>query len=83
MVNRGRQRAIKAKKGRRGGEGREGDDRGLNDGGMKGSGGQQVLEETAVALATQLSWRPDSANKGGVERRDEEKEEERGNNRGM
>lgn len=32
---------------------------------MKGSGGQQVLEEAAVAVATQLSRRPDSANRGG------------------
>lgn len=47
---------------------------------MKGSGGQQVLEEeeAAVALATQLSRGPDSANRGGKEgRKDEEGREEK------
>jgi len=65
-VNRGRQRAVRGTEGGGGGgQGGEGDDGGLNDGGMKGSGGQQVLEEAAVAVATQLSRRPDSANRGG------------------
>ena len=66
LVNRGRQRAVGSAEGGGGGGrgGREGDDGGLNDGGMKRSGGQQVLEEAAVAVATQLSRRPDSANRG-------------------
>lgn len=60
LVNRGRQRAVRGTEGGGGGgQGGEGDDGGLSDGGMKGSGGQQVLEEAAVAVATQLSRRPD------------------------
>lgn len=52
LVNRGRQRAVRGTEGGRGVGGKEGDDGGLNDGGMKGGGGQQVLEEAAVAVAT-------------------------------
>lgn len=67
LVDRGWKRPIKAtvRVVGGGGERGKGDNRGLNDGGMKGNGGQQVLEEAAVAMATQLSWRPDSANRGG------------------
>lgn len=57
---------------------KEGDDGGLNKGGMKGSGGQQVLQEAAVAVATQLSRRPDSANRGGGGGRKDEGGRKRG-----
>lgn len=76
----GRQGAIRGTEGGDGGgKGGEGDDGGLNDGGVKGGGGQQVLEEAAVAVATQLSWRPDSAKqrREGVRSRGEDEERRR------
>ncbi|TNN74727.1 hypothetical protein EYF80_015045 [Liparis tanakae] len=78
LVHGGRQRAVRGTEGGGGGgQGGEGDDGGLSDGGMKGSGGQQVLEEAAVAVATQLSRRPDSANRGGREGRRSGRQERR------
>lgn len=67
LVNRGWQRAITVTEGGRGGRRGQGevDYGGLNDRGVKGRGGKQVLEEAVVAVATQLSWWPDSAKRGG------------------
>lgn len=76
----GRQGAVRGTEGGGGGgKGGEGDDGGLNDGGVEGSRGQQVLEEAAVAVATQLSWRPDSAKqrREGVRSRGEDEERRR------
>lgn len=77
LVNGGGQRAVAREE--RGRGGREGECRELMDRWMKGSGGQQVLkeEDAAVALATQLSRGPDSANRGGKGGRRNEGREER------
>lgn len=50
---------------------------------MKGRGGQQVLEEAAVAVATQLSRWPDSANRGGGGGEWKKVGREEGEDRGM